>query len=383
MMGVTPTTSEPLELLMKFPAAVMHLNPIIIFLGLFSFFIVTLWPSIKGVSVIPSTIVVLSVIIPLSLYFNLSEAHTYYFLGSMYSIKPDLLINLSNNFFDAIHFPNFSLIFSLASIKYIIMFALVGSIESLLTVCAVDSMAPQAAPSDLNKDLRAIGVANLISAFIGGLPMISEIVRSKANIDYGATSSKANFFHGLFMLLAVILIPDVMNLIPLSALAALLVFVGINLASPKEFIHAYKVGLDQFSIFLLTFFMTLAVDLLVGVASGILLKLLLHIVRKNDIKKLFNPNIVIEKFQDRICIEINGPLTFTGYLKLKKLITKYSIEAKNIIINLSNVTYLDHTVSKKLQTLRNDFDMVKITIKDNQELVHLYNHPLSTRRKAA
>lgn len=301
----------------------------------------------------------------------------------MYSIKPGLLINLPNNFLDAIHFPNFSLIFSVASIKYIIMFALVGSIESLLTVCAVDSMAPQAAPSDLNKDLRAIGVANLVSASIGGLPMISEIVRSKANIDYGATSSKANFFHGLFMLLAVILIPDVMNLIPLSALAALLVFVGIKLASPKEFIHVYKVGFDQFSIFLFTFFMTLAVDLLVGVASGVLLKLLLHITRKNNIKKLFNPNIIIEKFQDRICLEINGPLTFTGYLKLKKSITKYSLETKNIIINLSNVTYLDHTVLKKLQTLTDEFDGVKITIEDNQELVHLYNHPLSTRRKAA
>lgn len=223
-------------------------------------------------------------IIPLSIFLNLSVAHEYTFLGNSYSLGPSLLINLPHQFFDAIRFPDFSFIMSPLSLKFIIIFALVGSIESLLTVCAVDSMtrdsSPHSSGSDLNKDLLAVGVGNLLSALIGGLPMISEIVRSKANIDYGATSAKANFFHGLFMLIAVLLLPQVMNLIPLSALAALLVFVGFKLASPSTFIHAYKEGKAQFMIFCATLIVTLLSDLLIGVATGIFLSYILHLKKR-------------------------------------------------------------------------------------------------------
>lgn len=216
------------------------------------------------------------------------------------------MIKLPLQFFDAIRFPDFSDILSPISIKYIIMFALVGSIESSLTVRAVDSIvkssdAKLSVPkssiinpsrtSNLNKDLFAVGLGNLLCACIGGLPMISEIVRSKANIDFGAQTVKSNFFHGLFMLIAVLLLPAIMNLIPLSALAALLILVGIKLASPKEFIHAYKLGIDQFCMLCTTLIITLLTDLLVGVISGMLLQFIIHVVKTRAIKGLFKRNI--------------------------------------------------------------------------------------------
>jgi MFS superfamily sulfate permease-like transporter len=317
------------------------------------------------------------------MFFNLNSAHLYNFLGHTYALNQTLFINLPMNFFNAIQFPDFSIILTPMSLKYIIMFALVGSIESILTVCAVNSMTSQSsAPSDLNKDLRAVGIANLVCAFIGGLPMISEIVRSKANIDYGAQSAKSNFFHGIFMLIAVILFPTLLNFIPLSALAALLIFVGLKLASPKEFIHAYEVGKDQFLLFFMTFVVTLAVDLLAGVVAGILLKLIIHRLRGHTFKSLLNPTITIKKLSDRTLIQVEGPLTFISYLKLKKVMLSAALDTPKIIINLCLVTYMDHTVLKKIQNLSKEFENIEIIVEENQQLVNFYNHPLSTRGKS-
>ena len=365
MAGITPTAHAPLDLILQFPAQLIHLNPTIFVFGLISLTIAVIFSLFKKFAFIPSSLVILMIVIPLSL---------------VYSPAPQFLINLPHNFFNAITFPDFSVVLSPISLKYIVMFALVGSIESSLTVCAVDSLAPQAAPSDLNNDLRAVGIGNLISALIGGFPMISEIVRSKANIDYGATSARANFFHGVFMLLAVLLLPSLMNLIPLSALAALLVFVGFKLASPKEFIHFYKIGRDQFFLFLVTCVVTLATDLLTGVGIGIILKLALHVIRGNSLNKLFKPKISIAKINHSIHIHIEGPFTFISYLKLKRMLAKAKNETNEIVINLSKVTYLDHTVLKKFQTLPNEIKDIKIAFEENHSLLHFYNHPLAARR---
>lgn len=359
MMGLTGS-GKPLQLLWNLPWAIKDANLIVFGLGLLALMIAIIWPFIKKIAFIPSTIVILFVTIPLSLYFNLNIT------------QPELLINIPSNIVGALAFPDFSLILSPMSIKYIIMFALVGSIESLLTVCAIDSITPHSHPSDLNKDLRAVGIGNLVSSLIGGLPMISEIVRSKANIDYGATSIRANFFHGLLMLIAVILFPSLMNLIPLSALAALLVFVGLKLAAPTQFIHAYTVGKDQLAIFLVTLFVTLLSDLLIGVLAGILLKLIIHIASGNDLIKLFSPITTVQKSDDTIHIHIDGPLTFLGYLKLKNIIAQASNESAHIIVDLNAITYLDYTVFNKIQTLSDEFEGVQISIEGNQELSHFY-----------
>jgi MFS superfamily sulfate permease-like transporter len=115
-----------------------------------------------------------------------------------------------------------------------------------------------------------------LAAFVGGLPMISEIVRSRANIDNGAHTRFADLFHSLFLLACVALIPFVLHLIPLAASAAMLIYTGFRLAYLREVMQVFKVGPEQFLIFTSTIVGVLATDLLVGIAIGIAVKFCIH-----------------------------------------------------------------------------------------------------------
>lgn len=380
LIGLHPTSPSIFELLYYAPVAMMKANPIILFIGLSALFITIIWPKIKKLEMIPSSIVVIGIVVPLSIYFDISSEHSYSFMGNMYTLNEHLLVQLPKNITDAIQFPDFSYLFTLASIKYIIMFTLVGSIESLLTVVAIDSIKPGQKCSDLNKDLLAVGVGNLFSALMGGLPMISEIVRSKANIEYGATSEKANFFHGTFMLVAVIALVPVINLIPLAALAALLVYIGLKLASPREFYHVYKIGIDQLLLFMTTLIITLVEDLLIGVLSGLVVKIILHSIRGNNPYRLIKPTIIALHKNSDWTIKVNGPLTFLAYLRLKREILSCDIEKNIVNIDLSDASFVDHTMMLKLDTLQREFGEGNIRIKGKEFLCPLYQHEQASRK---
>ena len=175
------------------------------------------------------------------------------------------------------------------------MFSLIGSIESLLSAKAIDGVDPWKRKTNHDQDMLAVGVGNTLAAFVGGLPMISEIVRSKANIDNGARTRFANAFHGMFLLFFVALLPGLINQIPLAALGAMLVFTGFRLASPQEFIHMYHVGKEQFIIFVSTVIGVLATDLLMGIAIGIGINILLHLKNGAPAGSLFKPQISVER----------------------------------------------------------------------------------------
>ena len=379
--GVTPTASHPVDLLLEIPHSLQTLNPQVFFIGALSLALLFLLPKLKipTIKKIPAPIFALGAAIPLAFYLGFDTQHEYLFMGQAHMVGPKLLVNLPANFVQAITFPDFSSLFSFVSLKYVFLLAIVGMIESLLTVSAVDALDPKRIPSDLNRDLLAVGISNLVAAFIGGLPMISEIVRSKANIDNGAESAGANFFHGVCLFLAISIFPTLLHYIPLAVLAAMLVYTGSRLASPSEFVLTFQKGYDQFAIFFLTLITTICTDLLLGIVVGLAGKFLLHRLWGVPFLHPFRVQTTTIREGDKQVMKIESPCTFTNYIPLKRKIITARKESDIVELNFYASRLIDYTTQSKLRELQREFGSVHLTIKGFENHRSVSPDPLSTK----
>ncbi len=383
-MGVSPE-GKPLELIANIPQFVMEMNPLVGLIGIMSLLIMFsyLFISNPKLKMIPAPMVVLLVTVPLAMYLNFSQEQTYVFNGQEYPLGKAFLVAVPENMFHAITFPDFSGLLTTTGWKYVVMFALIGSIESLLSAKAIDGIDPWKRKTDHDRDMLAVGMGNTLSAFVGGLPMISEIVRSKANIDNGARTRFANMFHGMFLLLFVALIPGLINQIPLAALGAMLVFIGYRLASPQEFIHMYHVGREQFIIFVSTIIGVLATDLLIGIAIGICVNMALHLKNGAPMLSLFKPQILVERDEGRaVTVKVKDSAIFSTWIALKKTLDGLASEP-HVVLDLSDTFLVDHTTMSKLHEMEKDFQERQSTLEITGLDHHrpLSNHPEAGRKK--
>ncbi|MGH8553905.1 MAG: SulP family inorganic anion transporter, partial [Methylococcales bacterium] len=231
--GVKPEAKEIFDTIAEVPRSVLNLNPEIAFIGTVSLLLMILWPRIKlpYLKLPPAPIIVVLVGMALGQWFDLDHQHKYLLHfpeGHVYSVGPSFLVAIPMNFLESFYFPDFSKVATGQFWVVVISICLVSSIESLLSAAAIDKLDPYQRQSNLNKDLSGLGIGSSISGFLGGLPMISEIVRSSANIDNGARTGWSNFFHGLFMLGFIAMFPRLIHEIPLASLAALLVYTGFR-----------------------------------------------------------------------------------------------------------------------------------------------------------
>lgn len=378
---------EPLELLMAIPREIASMNPEIALIGGISLLILFGLPLIKNrfVKMVPAPMVVILVAVPLGMVFDLTHDHTYTFGDTEYAIGEQFLVKVPDSFFAAITTPDFSSLATLKGWKWVLMFSLIGSLESMLSAKAVDSLDPWRRKSSMDRDLLAVGIGNTLAALVGGLPMISEIVRSKANIDNGARTRFANMYHGLFLLAFVALAPWLIHRIPLAALGAMLVYTGFRLASPKEFISVYKVGRDQLIIFCTTLIAVLATDLLIGIGIGIGVKLLLHIYHAMPVSALIRPHVRIEEPNDRTYIVyVHHFAVFSNWILLRRTIVGLNAD-REIIVDLSETRLVDHTVMEKLHQLEVEFKEMgrHLTIVGLEEHATGSSHPLAARTKTS
>ena len=394
MLGVTPEKGSLLSTIAQIPESFANLNLEIAIIGFAGLVILIIWSLLKDgtLKMIPAPLIVVLVGMGLGHYFELEHQHIYLlhpdhpYMQSTHldsdQVGPKFLVAISENFMSSFYFPNFGKFFTLEFWEAVVAIALVGSLESLLSAMAVDKLDPYKRHSNLNKDLTAVGVGNLIAGSIGGLPMIAEIVRSSANVNNGAKTQWANFFHGSFLLIFVIFFPHLIHSIPLAALASLLVFTGFRLASPREFANVMGIGKEQLFIFVATIISVIATDLLIGVAIGILVKLVIHLMHGAKPNNLFKIHFTQNVQSDgSISIHIQGAAVFSNFMVLKEVLSQIE-HGKTLIFDKSAVTLIDHTVMEFFHGFQHDYEShgghCEFQGLDTHE--SFSNHPLAARR---
>ena len=359
LLGLHPHGS-PLSLIARIPSFITDMNPKVGLIGILSIMIVVSYVFIKNkkFKIIPAPMMMLVVTVPLGIYMGLGGSTTYTFNGKIFGLGEKFLVNVPLDVINDLTLPDFSGLFTETGIKYVILFSIIGALESLLSAKAIDEIDPWHRKTNMDRDMLGIGIGNTLSAILGGLPMISEIVRSKANIDNGAKTRFANFYHGMFLLFAVTLISSWINHIPLAALAALLVVTGFRLASPNEFKHMYALGKDQFLIFITTIIAVLETDLLKGIGFGIALNIALHLFRGVSMISFFRLNAEIEEESDQsIKIILRDSIIFSTWLSLRKSIYHAYKLNKRVTIDFSETVLIDSHVQSKLDEWEKEFDI--------------------------
>lgn len=245
-----------------------HIKPGTAFVSLISLGLMLLWDKLSSLGsklfqLVPGPLVAVIFSIVLNYFFNL--------------IPQDGLVTLPSQIFKDVHLPHFLALTDLTVLKLALTIAIVASLETLLSTDAIDRIDPLRRKTNKNRELLAQGTGNFLCGILGGLPVTAVIVRSSANTAAGAKTKYSAVFHGIWLLLCILLIPNVLNLIPLATLACILLLVGYKLTKPVYFIEMWRRGPDQLFIFCSTIGIILATDLLKGIFAGLFIALLFEL----------------------------------------------------------------------------------------------------------
>ena len=252
----------------------------------------------------------------------------------------------AGEFFSFFNAPDFTYLSNPNTYIVAMTIALIGSVETLLSVEATDKLDPEKHLTPTNRELKAQGVGNIISGLIGGLPITQVIVRSSANVNAGAKTKYSAIFHGLLLLVCVITIPSVLNMIPLATLAAVLIMVGYKLASVSLFKSVYRTGLEQFLPFVLTIAGVLFSDLLKGIALGMVVALF-FILRRN-----YHNNYVMEKASTPEgtvhTMVLSEEVTFLNKGSIVETLREFPMNGR-LIIDGSRCRSIDHDIQEVIR----------------------------------
>jgi MFS superfamily sulfate permease-like transporter len=269
--------------------------------------------------------------------------------------------NSPSEFFSFFTLPNFNGFFNGTVLVYGIVIALIASLETLLSIEAIDNLDPERRVTNTNRELFAQGVGNAVAGLIGGLPVTSVIVRSSANVNSGAKSKLSAIIHGLMLLVSIVLIPGLLNKIPLSALAAILLITGYKLAKPSVFTGFWKAGKYQFIPFIVTVVVIIGVDLfalvpalrgkglLVGVIAGLIAAAgaILH----GNLKNSYYFHAEKHNEGDTINIKLSEEVSFLNKASIRQTLD-HMPENSSVVIDASNTQYIDYDILGLIKEFR-------------------------------
>lgn len=392
MFGYIEVKGSTIELLYEIPFTVYHFivdtnnNFIAGLEGVISLLIMIYYSKIRNryFQLIPAPMWIVVLAVGLAYYYE-------YFLQQVYPVDKSLLINIPDNIVQNLAFPDFSNMLNMDFISVVVAITLISSIESLLSIKAVDKLDPLRRRSNINKDLKALGIATTVSGFLGGLNVVTVIARSSVGANNGATNRSANFFHATFLILFILLFKEQLCKIPLPALSAILVYTGYRLANPANIAKVFKIGNEQLIIFLTTLLATIFFNLIIGIFSGILVTFIIHVILNKNFTlftlNLLKPNVLMYKEDDEknnYYVSVVNFCTFLNYSKLKAKLDQIP-EDEDVILDFSRCSFVDHTVMENV----NDYINTFTSKGGNFEVIGLdlhgshTEHPFALRRISA
>lgn len=322
--------------------AANHLSIAALVISSLSVAVLLLWPKFKKINVVPAPLVVVIIgVLGAFLFSNGAEA-----------LRNDQLVAIpvvsnTSEFFGLFTMPDFSALTNPKVYMVAITIAIVASLETLLSIEAVDKIDPIKRVTPTNRELVAQGTGNIVSGMLGGLPLTSVIVRSSANVNAGGRTKMSAIIHGILLLLSLLFIPKIINLIPYACLAAILLVTGYKLARVALFKHMYNKGWDQFVPFVVTIVAVLLTDLLKGVGIGMLVSIF-YLLRTN-MRNPFFYKVQEEGNKKNIRIKLAEEVSFLNKASIQVLLTGIPKET-NVIIDGTNSRYIDPDV---LETIFN------------------------------
>ena len=249
--------------------------------------------------------------------------------------------------------PDFSTLTNPQVYVVAVTIAIIASLETLLSLEAVDKLDPLKRNSPTNKELKAQGIGNILSGMIGGIPMTAVIVRSSASINAGGRTKAVSFLHAIWIVISVVFFASIINQVPLASLAAILLYIGYKLANPKLFIEMYKQGMSQFLPFAITVGAILVTDLLQGIGIGIIVGLF-FVMRAN-----YHASITLEEVSDNnYILSLNKDVSFLNKSLLRHLLFQIK-ENSHVCIDGSRAQFIDHDIMETIE------DFIKAGVDDN------------------
>ncbi len=323
--------------------AIHLITPSAVIIGAVSLLILILWErkfikSHKILQLIPGPLLVVLAGVGINEYLKISNPA--YALETKHLVSLPVATNISS-FFSFFTFPDIRFLNNPDVWITALTLAIVASLETLLGIEAVDKLDPLKRVTPPNRELKAQGIGNIISGLIGGLPLTSVVVRSSANVSAGGKTKVSAIMHGVLLLVFVMLIPGLLNKIPLSALAAVLIFTGYKLAKVSLFREFYQKGWDQFVPFVVTIVAILLTDLLIGIIVGIFVGLF-FMVRSN-----FRSSVFVVHDQNNFLIRFRKDVSFLNKPIVKKKLEDVP-ENAYVLIDATRADFIDKDVIEEV-----------------------------------
>jgi len=283
-----------------------------------------------------------------------------------FTLDDDQLVRLpvANNVGEFLTFftsPDFSQLTNPAVYKIGFVMAIVASLETLLCVEATDKLDPMKRVTPTNRELKAQGLGNVVSGLIGGLPVTQVIVRSSANIAFGAKSKLSAIVHGIFLLISAITIAQYLNMIPLASLATILFIVGYKLAKPALFKEMYNLGWEQFIPFIVTILAIIFTDLLTGISAGLVVGVLFTLYHRYTHSMSMKDIVTTEQGQEVHHMVFSEQVSFFSKPKVIEALENVPENAK-VIIDCAASKVIDHDIIEVIKNYQAHAELKNITV---------------------